>query len=74
MRCYTCNNALSDFESTLKGSLSNTYLDMCKKCIKGLGIATRGPQEELEEDEEETYGQLGFSMDSFYWEEEDDNL
>lgn len=40
MRCVSCNQALSDFESTRKGALSGTYLDLCNGCIKGLGIAT----------------------------------
>jgi hypothetical protein len=40
MRCVSCNQALSDFESTRKGALSGDYLDLCNQCIKGLGIAT----------------------------------
>ena len=40
IRCVSCNSALSDFESTRKGALSGTYLDLCNGCIKGLGIAT----------------------------------
>ena len=40
MRCVSCNSNLSDFESTRKGALSGTYLDLCNGCIKGLGIAT----------------------------------
>ena len=40
MRCVSCNVALSDFESTRKGALSGTYLDLCNSCIKGLNIAT----------------------------------
>lgn len=40
MRCVSCNANLTDFESTRKGALSGTYLDLCNGCIKGLGIAT----------------------------------
>ena len=40
MRCVSCNANLTDFESTHKGALSGTYLDLCNGCIKGLGIAT----------------------------------
>ena len=40
IRCVSCNANLSDFESTRKGALSGTYLDLCNGCIKGLGIAT----------------------------------
>ena len=40
MRCCSCNQALTDFESCRKGALSGDYLNLCNKCIKGLGIAT----------------------------------
>lgn len=40
MRCYACNRALSDFESTLKSAVSGEYLDMCNRCLEGLNIAT----------------------------------
>ena len=40
MRCASCNKALTDYESTRKGALSNQYLDLCNLCISGLGIAT----------------------------------
>lgn len=40
MRCVSCNSNLTDFESTRKGALSGTYLDLCNGCIKGLNIAT----------------------------------
>lgn len=40
MKCCSCDCFLSDFESTRKGALSGTYLDLCNGCIKGLGIAT----------------------------------
>ena len=32
MRCYCCDKALSDFESTRKSVTSGEYLDMCNKC------------------------------------------
>ena len=34
MRCYCCNNLLTDYESTIKSINSNDYLDMCLKCLK----------------------------------------
>lgn len=40
MRCCTCNAALNDFESTRKHAHTGDYLDMCNKCIRGLGIET----------------------------------
>ena len=32
MRCYCCDKALSDFESTRKSVATGDYLDMCNKC------------------------------------------
>ena len=32
MRCYCCDKALNDFESTRKSVLTHEYLDMCNKC------------------------------------------
>ena len=32
MRCYCCDKALSDFESTRKSVATGNYLDMCNKC------------------------------------------
>lgn len=40
MRCLSCNVWLTDFESTRKSVETNDYLDLCNKCLKGLGIAT----------------------------------
>lgn len=33
MRCICCDVALSDYESTLKSSVTSQYLDMCLKCL-----------------------------------------
>jgi len=32
MRCYCCDRALSDFESTRKSATTGEFLDMCNKC------------------------------------------
>ena len=40
MRCCCCDVNLTEFESTRKSAVTGDYLDMCNKCIKGLGIAT----------------------------------
>ena len=32
MRCYCCDRALSDFESTRKSVTTGEFLDMCNKC------------------------------------------
>ena len=36
MRCYCCNNLLTDYESTIKSANTNDYLDMCLKCLKSV--------------------------------------
>jgi len=33
MRCYCCNKALSDFESTRRSALTGEFLDMCNDCF-----------------------------------------
>ena len=38
MRCVCCNRNLNDWESTLKSATTGQYLDMCRKCLNGLGI------------------------------------
>lgn len=38
MRCYCCDKALNEFESTRKSAVSGEFLDLCNKCFKGLGI------------------------------------
>lgn len=40
MRCLSCNRILSSFESTRKYTKSHEYVDLCKRCIKDLGITT----------------------------------
>lgn len=50
MRCYCCNKALNDYESTNK-DLYGQYLDTCNKCLKGLQIPTLG-RPDLEPDGE----------------------
>lgn len=40
MRCFCCNEELTDYEATLKSSTTNQYLDMCGFCIKESGIST----------------------------------
>lgn len=55
MRCDCCNRNLNDFESTLKSITTGDYTNMCRKCLKGLGIQTIGrsdlsPEEDAPED------------------------
>lgn len=34
MRCYSCNCALNDFESTRKSALTGEFIDLCNECYK----------------------------------------
>lgn len=40
MRCVCCDRNLTDFESTRRHAETGDHLDMCNRCLKGLGIAT----------------------------------
>lgn len=57
MRCYCCNNPLSGKESARKFKLSDTYTDMCDKCLLEIldqAIATvegEGEDEDLFDDD-----------------------
>jgi hypothetical protein len=42
MRCECCNRNLNDYEATLKSATTGAYLDTCRKCLDGLGIAMVG--------------------------------
>lgn len=75
MRCICCNVALSDYESSIKSKVSGDYLDMCTKCLSGLGIEYTGNQElnrshsEYDDDWDTTWTELHNEGDS---EEEDE--
>ena len=45
MRCYACQRALNDYESTLKSATTGDYLDTCMKCLDGLEIETLGRED-----------------------------
>lgn len=40
MRCYCCNRALNDYESTRKSILTGEYIDTCSRCLEELHIDT----------------------------------
>jgi len=42
MRCFCCDKALNDYESTLKSGSTGEYLDTCLKCLRDLEIETVG--------------------------------
>lgn len=42
MRCYCCNNALTDYEASIRITSTDEYADVCLKCLEGLRIPTKG--------------------------------
>ena len=71
MRCCSCNTNLSDYESTRRSAASGAFLDMCNKCIKGLGIATQD-RTDLEESftsiyEDPDYHDYGYLVPEEGW-------
>lgn len=64
MRCYCCNRALNDYESTLRNATTGEYLDTCMKCLDGLDIDVVGRDdlaqfEEMEDLDDESSGEDG---------------
>ena len=39
MRCRACDSNLSDYESTRKYTGTQTYVDLCGRCSKGLDFS-----------------------------------
>lgn len=39
MRCYSCNEELTDYEATLKSPNTGEYLDMCCSCLAEANIS-----------------------------------
>lgn len=52
MRCQCCDKVLTDYESSIKGGLTNTYLNTCVSCLKSIDIPYVGNQY-LESNEED---------------------
>ena len=42
MRCYCCNNILTNYEATLRNRSTDEFTDICLKCLKGLSINVEG--------------------------------
>ena len=36
MRCRSCNEALTDYETTIRSVYTREYLSMCKQCLKSI--------------------------------------
>lgn len=53
MRCYACNEELSDYESTRKSKTTGEYLDLCNICFSTIEDIFIEIEEEIEEKEQE---------------------
>jgi len=57
MRCQCCDKNLSDYESSLRSSVTGQYLDMCGTCISESDITpvayTRSVIADVQEDSED---------------------
>lgn len=42
MRCYCCNNILTDYETSLRHAETLEYQDTCLKCLQDLNIPVFG--------------------------------
>lgn len=42
IRCYCCDNVLTDYETSLVNTKTGEYEDTCLKCLKGLSISVKG--------------------------------
>lgn len=53
MRCLSCNEVLTDFESTRKSVVTNQYIDMCNRCYatiaEGIDVIERRDLEHEED-------------------------
>jgi hypothetical protein len=36
MRCKSCNEALTDYEATIRSVYTRDYLNMCKTCLESI--------------------------------------
>ena len=76
MRCVCCNRPLTDYETSIKGSISGKYLDSCVKCLTGIGVQYKGndnfkkPKIEDHEDIEDEFPVEDFFIDLLNKEEE----
>lgn len=48
MRCYSCNDELSDYEATRKSNVTEEYIDLCDFCFSTIEEFFTGFEESLE--------------------------
>jgi hypothetical protein len=47
-RCYACDAALSDYESTRKSKVTGEYLDLCDNCFSEVSDVFQEIEENLD--------------------------
>ena len=72
MRCYCCNKALSDYESTRKSVTTGDFLDMCNKCYGSisndvLAIERTDLRHEDEDEDGESYHDMKYDNNFTMW-------
>jgi hypothetical protein len=72
MRCRSCDEALTDYETTRKSLATGEYINMCKSCfdsIKGDCLAFGNPA--LMSDDDDIYSNGDFDIDIVDYDEDD---
>jgi hypothetical protein len=65
MRCECCDRNLNDYESVAKHAVTGKYLNMCRTCLREIGIIpvisnpTFDPFEKMIEDDSSTGDNYG---------------
>ena len=63
MRCRSCNEALTDYETTIRSVYTRDYLSMCRQCLKSIktdlcAVGNVSLMSEMDEVEEGTESDL----------------
>ena len=63
MRCRSCNEALTDYETTIRSVYTRDYLSMCRQCLKSIkndlcAVGNVSLMSEMDEVEEATESDL----------------
>jgi hypothetical protein len=74
MRCRSCDEALTDYESTRKSLATGEYINLCRGCfdtIKGECLAFGNPSLMTEDDDQYSLGTFGAELFDTYDEDND---
>lgn len=70
MRCYCCNKALSDYESTRRSANTGGFLDMCNKCYGSVSddiLALERTDLRHEDEDEEAFHDMKYDTFLTMW-------